>query len=121
MEGFLRRRFSVGRDNAMKSSPSNPDPLSAILREWEVSAASDPQFRPAVWARLQKPPAVSWWDYARRHALPLGLAACVTLLASGWAGHTAGRIRMDAAREAMVVHYLVELDPRVQAALHDLP
>lgn len=98
----------------------SPDPnnhLRQTLRAWSVVPPVHPNFRPAVWARIREQEPSGWVAYARGHAAGLALAAFVTLFASGWAGHSVSRAKLEAARDARIVSYLVELDPRVQAGL----
>jgi hypothetical protein len=53
----------------------------------------------------------------RTHVTPWSVAAVVALGAASWAGRTVAQTRLDNKRDAMVVAYLVDLDPRVQAKL----
>ena len=98
-------------------SPQPNDPLSSALREWRVHPSSDPQFRPAVWSRISQRSRETWATYVRAHRLAWTVATIAVLIGAGWTGHAAGRAKMAADRDAMVVAYLVELDPRVQAKL----
>jgi hypothetical protein len=53
----------------------------------------------------------------RAHRLALTVATVAVLGVAGWTGRAAAHAKMAADRDAMVVIYLVELDPRVQAKL----
>ena len=97
------------------NSPS--DPLSTVLQSWRVAPPADPNFRHAVWRRIAARVRESWPAYLRVHAVAWALAAIVLLSAAGWTGHAAARARVQSDREAMVVTYLTNLDPRVQAVL----
>ena len=97
--------------------PEADDPLSQALATWRVEPTPDASFRPAVWQRLQGSAKDSWAGYVRRHLAAWSAVAVVAVVAAGWAGASAGQARLKADRAAMVVAYLVELDPRVQAAL----
>ena len=98
--------------------PAEPnDPLSHALSQWQVSAPADPHFRPAVWRRIRARAGESWSRYLQAHFASWAAAAIVGLSAAGWAGHALSAARLDAARDAMVTSYLIELDPRVQAVL----
>lgn len=79
---------------------------------------ADPNFRPAVWARIRDRSRETWTTYVRAHLTAWGVAAVCVVALSGWIGASAGKTKLDHARDAMVVAYLVELDPRVQAQLH---
>jgi hypothetical protein len=60
---------------------------------------------------------MTWSAYLRAHTAAWSVAAVLTFSAAGFAGRAIAQARVQADREAMVVSYLVELDPRVQAAL----
>lgn len=98
-------------------SPESHDSLSRTLAAWRVSPPPDPNFRPAVWQRIGAEMRESWAGYVRAHALGLSIAALVVVGAANWTGRAAVRAQLDAEREAMVVAYLTNLDPRVQARL----
>lgn len=97
--------------------PESNDPLSSVLAEWRLTPKSNPRFRPAVWQRIQARARESWANYVRAHAVGWSVAAVVVVAAGSWTGHAAVRAKLDAERDAMVVAYLSELDPRVQARL----
>jgi hypothetical protein len=94
-----------------------PDNLSEVLRGWRVNPPVDPNFRHAVWQRIGHPAGVSWPSYLRAHTAAWALVALVTLSTAGYAGRALARTHARTDRETMVVTYLVELDPRVQAIL----
>lgn len=100
----------------MNSSDPN-DRLSRVLGDWRVQPSADPNFRPAVWQRIRQRTRETWAGYVRTHLAAWSVAAVVAMGMAGWTGLTAGRAQLDAKRDAMVVAYLVELDPRVQAKL----
>ena len=116
LRGILRPVGYRYKTTIMKP-PEADDPLSRALATWRVEPKPDPNFRPAVWQRIQRSAQDSWAGYVRRHLAAWSAVALVTVMAAGWAGVSAGRARLTADRAAMVVAYLVELDPRVQAAL----
>lgn len=94
-----------------------PDPLSTVLQSWCVAPPADPNFRHAVWQRIAARARESWPAYLRAHAAAWALAAAVLLGAAGYTGHAVARAHAQADREAIVVNYLIDLDPRVQAVL----
>lgn len=100
------------------SSTSPGDSLSRTLADWRVEPSANPNFRPAVWTRIRDRSHQTWGAYVRSHLAAWGVAAACIVTLSGWAGSTAGKAKLDAARDEMVIAYLVELDPRVQARLH---
>lgn len=93
------------------------DPLSQTLATWRVRPKADPNFRPAVWARIRRSARESWTRYVQAHLAAWSIVAVLAIVSAGVAGVSAGRARLGADRETMVVTYLVELDPRVQAKL----
>jgi len=100
----------------MDSSPPK-DSLSDALRQWRVRPALNPHFRPAVWQRIAQRSRESWAGYVQAHRVSWSIATVVVIGAAGWTGHAAARAKIAADRDAMVVAYLVGLDPRVQAKL----
>lgn len=99
------------------NSPEKDDPTSCALAAWRVQPKADPNFRPAVWQRIRARAAETWANYVRAHLAAWSFAAVVVVTAAGWAGVSAGRARLADERDVMATHYLVELDPRVQAKL----
>ena len=93
------------------------DNLSELLRSWQVKPPVDPDFRPGVWQRIRRQPGTSWPAYLRAHMAAWSLVALLALSTAGYAGRALARTHVRADREAIVVTYLVELDPRVQAVL----
>ena len=94
-----------------------PDNLSEELRRWRVAPPMEPNFRPQVWQRIRARTRVTWPDYLRAHSAAWSLAAALALGAAAYTGHVAAEARARADREALVMTYLVDLDPRVQALL----
>jgi hypothetical protein len=70
-----------------------------------------------VWKRIGKESGVSWPAYLRAHMAAWSMAAAVVVGAAGFTGGALARSQARADREAIVVTYLVDLDPRVQALL----
>lgn len=93
------------------------DNLTEVLHGWRVKPPADPGFRAAVWQRIGRPAEVSWPAYLRAHTAAWSLAALLVVGVAGFAGRAVAQARVQADREAIVVSYLVELDPRVQAVL----
>lgn len=93
------------------------DNLSEVLQGWQVKPPADPNFRHSVWQRIGDQTRVTWPVYLRAHPAAWTLAAVLAVSAAGYTGGALARARVQADREAMVVAYLVDLDPRVQAGL----
>lgn len=96
---------------------NSSESLSETLRQWRVQPPVDPNFRPAVWRQIRRGSRETWGTYVAAHRLGWSVAAVLTLAVAGLGGHAAAQARLHVDREAMVVAYLVELDPRVQASL----
>jgi hypothetical protein len=95
----------------------SPDPLAKVLQRWRVAPPADPEFRTGVWRRIGSQTRETWPAYLRAHLALWALVALVTVGSAAYAGHAAARARAHAEREEMVVTYLIDLDPRVQAVL----
>ena len=96
---------------------SSRDTLAETLQQWKVRPPADPNFRDSVWRRIDRRSLDSWPVYLRSHAATWAAVAVLTLGAAAYTGRATARARVRAEREAMVVTYLVDLDPRVQATL----
>lgn len=94
-----------------------PDSISEALRGWRVAPPADPAFRHRVWQRIGGQTGASWPAFLRAHPAAWSLAALLALSAAAYTGRALARAQVRADREAMVVTYLVDLDPRVQAVL----
>ena len=95
------------------NTPDPNDRLSQALAAWRVEPPRDPNFRPGVWGRIQRRAEESWATYVRSHVLGWSLATTLAVVVAGFAGHSAGRARLETERAEMVVSYLANLDPRV--------
>lgn len=93
------------------------DPLSQALRAWRVTPPAAPGFRQGVWQRIGRRSGGTWPAYLRAHAAALSVASLLALAAAAYSGTALARSRARADRDAIVVAYLVDIDPRVQAAL----
>ena len=98
----------------MKNSPES---LAEGLRRWQVTPPAAPDFRSQVWQRIGRQSRASWPTYLRAHSAAWSLAAILILGAAAYTGRSAARAQVHADRETLVVTYLVDLDPRVQAVL----
>lgn len=94
-----------------------PDSLAESLRSWRVTPPADPGFRNSVWQRIDRQARATWPAYLRAHPAAWSLVAVLALSAAGYTGSALARARVQADRETIVVTYLVDLDPRVQALL----
>lgn len=89
------------------------DSLSRTLADWHVTPRRDPQFRTAVWARIEVTRRVpSWSGYVRSHAVPVAGALAVAVIVGGLIGRGQARARVEAERATMVNSYVQALDAR---------
>lgn len=96
---------------------TTPDSLTEILRGWRVAPPADPDFRSGAWQRIDRQSRITWPAYLRAHTAAWSLIAVLVLSAAAYTGHATAHARVRADRETLVVTYLVDLDPRVQAVL----
>ncbi len=99
------------------STPEPNERLSRTLETWRIHPPVNPSFRPEVWQRIHRTSGETFASYLRAHAAAWSVASVFAIAAAVVAGVTAARAQLDTKRDAMVVAYLVELDPRVQARL----
>jgi hypothetical protein len=100
-------------------NPSDPNhSLARILANWHVNPTADPNFRPAVWQRIQQRTRETWATYVRGHLTRWAVVSALAVAVAGWTGHAVAQAKLDASRDRMVVSYLVDLDPRVLAKMH---
>ncbi len=97
--------------------PAPPDPLSDTLHRWKVEPPAGPGFRADVWRRISERAQESWPVYLRSHATAWMAATVLTFGAAAYTGHATAQARIRSDRATLVVSYLVDLDPRVQADL----
>ena len=93
------------------------DSLSETLQHWTVEPPADPGFRADVWSRIGRDSRESWPSYVRAHAAAWIAVAALMLATAAYTGHATAQARVRADRDALVVSYLVNLDPRVQASI----
>jgi hypothetical protein len=93
--------------------PETNESLTRALDGWRVVPARQPQFRAAVWARVERARrGPSWSGYVRAHlAFAAGLMAAA-LVAGGWVGREQARARAAADRAALAENYVRALDAR---------
>ena len=103
--------------NPVITMKASPELLTEMLHSWRVAPPPTPAFRHAVWQRIAREKRATWPAYLRSHATAWSLATVVLLGAAGYTGNALARDHVRADREALVVTYLTDLDPRVQAVL----
>ena len=93
---------------------SDPDEFpSPDLAAWRIKPSRNPQFRAAVWARVEAGRRDgSWRGYARAHAPVLAGALAAAVVAGAWIGREQARARVAADRAAIATQYVRALDAR---------
>jgi hypothetical protein len=94
---------------------TSPDPLSGLLQHWRIAPPGDPQFRSAVWARLQAARDTRWAAYVRQHAAASCAALALAVVTGGWLGRWQAHRHAAQDREVLATTYLAEIDARVIA------
>jgi hypothetical protein len=96
------------------------DSLGEVLRIWRVSPPPDPNFRAAVWQRIEairREP--TWPAFVRTRAAALTTATIAIVALSGLTGHSVARNHVNADRNTLAASYIASLDVRVQAGLKE--
>ncbi len=94
---------------------TSPDPLSGFLQRWRIAPPGDPQFRTAVWARLQAGRDTRWAAYVQQHAADSCAALALAVVAGGWLGQWQAHRQAAQDREMLATTYLSEIDARIIA------
>ena len=95
------------------SSSKDPNSLSKTLAGWQVNPPRNPQFRAAVWARIEAAHQPSTWSkFARAHATLVGTLLFTAVAAGAWTGRVEAREQMKADRTAIAASYVHSLDAR---------
>lgn len=97
--------------NPHSSSAATPN----LLRHWQVEAPADPDFRAAVWTRIEgarQAASLSWAGYFRRNAQAWSLALVLALSVSALVGYRAGERHSERERAAILQTYLAAIDAR---------
>jgi hypothetical protein len=82
-----------------------------------VAAPRNPQFRTAVWARLEsRAAALPWAVYVRRHAAAVGGALVLAVAVGAVTGHEWARAQVAAESARLAAAYVGSLDARVMSA-----
>jgi hypothetical protein len=96
----------------MKTPPS-PDPLSRTLADWRVAPRPHPQFRAAVWARIDTARgAASWSSFTRAHLAAVAGAVAIAILAGAVTGRERARARVETERGQLANAYVQAMDAR---------
>lgn len=97
----------------MNSNP-NVEQLGPLLRNnWQVRPVKNPDFRTAVWARIEstrRAPA-TWGAWLRLNAVRFAFLAIASISVAGTSGGWIARAQANQNREQLVQRYLASLDP----------
>ena len=87
--------------------------LTRVLADWRVAPTVDPQFRPGVWARIERARReVAFGEFLRTHAVPCVALLVVALGVGAWTGRERAKTTLAAERTALVANYVQGLDAR---------
>ena len=67
-------------------NPSDPNDLSRTLADWRVNPKADPNFRPAVWQRIQQRSRETWGSYVQGHLAGWAVASVVAVVGATFTG-----------------------------------
>lgn len=95
-------------------TPSEPnDSLSPTLQQWRVVPRSNPNFRAAVWARIDAAARPSTWTkFARAHPAIVTAFVVAGVLLGAWSGQNEAREHTEADRSVLAATYVHRLDAR---------
>lgn len=87
--------------------------LTRVLADWRVTPAANPEFRPGVWARIERARReVAFGEFLRTHAVPCAALLVVALGVGAWTGRERAKTTLEAERTALVANYVQGLDAR---------
>lgn len=97
------------------SKNNHQNSLSTLLSDWQVSPASEPQFRQGVWDRIEQRKRESAWPgYLRAHAAAAASFALIAVIAGGVTGYAQARDQARDHREVMANAYVESIDLAAQ-------
>jgi hypothetical protein len=95
------------------TAPDPKDSLGSTLAAWRVEPPRDPQFRRAVWARLEAARgAPTWSSYVRGHATLVAGAFAFAVVLGAVTGRGQARARVEAESRQLAASYVESLDAR---------
>jgi hypothetical protein len=95
------------------SSNEPDDALSRTLASWRVKPPARPDFRAAVWTRIERGRAnLSWLGYVREHVPAIGGALALALVVGAFGGAATARARIEAHSAQLATAYVQSLDAR---------
>jgi hypothetical protein len=102
------------------NSPMNDLQLRRALKHWSPEATLNPQFRSAVWARIDAARGApqTWGAWLRGHLLPVSSLAAVAFAAAILVGQQAASQTAAQQRQQLLQDYIVSINPHQQLAQH---
>jgi hypothetical protein len=95
------------------NTPKPGDSFSRTLADWRVTPRRDPQFRTAVWARIEAARrAPLWTSYARAHTALVAGALVVAVVLGALTGRERARARVEAESARLASSYVQAMDAR---------
>jgi len=97
----------------MNSNP-NDEQLGQLLRDsWQVRASKNPDFRTAVWARIEsaRRAPVTWGAWLRLNVYRFAFFAVASVAIAGVGGGWIATAQAKQDREQLVDRYLASIDP----------
>jgi len=95
------------------NTPDSSDPLSRTLSDWELMPRRTPEFRAAVFGRVETlRGAASWSGYVRSHAALVAGALAVAVIAGALGGRERARARVASDSARLANSYVEAMDAR---------
>lgn len=106
------------------SANHNKDPLGPLLRRsWTVLLKSNPDFRSAVWARIEagrKRP-VTWSAWLKLNFTNVAMYAAASIVLAGAGGGYLAAIQASRDRDQLIQRYVTSIDPHQRVNLQNSP
>lgn len=95
------------------NSPEPSDTFARLLQAWRLQTPRNPDFRAAVWRRVEQArQPLSWPRYVRAHGATVGAAFAVAIAVGALTGREQARARVAAERNELATSYVKALDAR---------
>jgi hypothetical protein len=106
------------------STDHNDDQLGPLIRRaWTVSAQSNPNFRTAVWARIEagrRLPA-TWSDWLKLNLASVTMYAAASIVLAGAGGGYLATNQTNRDRDQLIQRYVTSIDPHQRVASSTSP
>lgn len=107
----------------MKTYPNDDQLRQLLRRSWKASPKPNPDFRSAVWARIESagPKSATWSGWLHLHLARVTLAAAVSIVLAGTGGGLLAATQASREREQLLQRYVMSIDPHQQVNAGALP